>query len=83
MPQLADYFPAVPVGQDQVHHRHIQRPVEASSFERLPGLGHGARLGDYLELWVVREQEGEDLAEGRVVLHHHDPDCRARAQIAP
>src|SRR5919107_4796895 len=81
--QLAEELLAVPVGQGQVEHRHVQSPLEAFPFERLPGLGQGSRLGDHFKLRIIREQDGEGLAEGGVVLQQHDFEWRGRAHGVP
>src|SRR5215212_8448163 len=57
------------------------RPSRVRPPERLPGLGERPHLGHHLEIGLALEHEGEDLPEGGVVLHKHNPELFGFAHV--
>src|SRR5215211_5943789 len=80
--QLLDQLRPVAVGQALVDHSHVNASVQAPPPERLPGLGERPRFGHHLEVGLAVEHEGEDLPEGGVVLHKHNPELFGLAHVS-
>src|SRR5215210_163334 len=71
--QFPDQVGAVAVGEAEIEDHH----VEARPRGLAAGLGHGARLGDHLEVWLAFEQGRNEVPEVGVVVHQHDAgQCR-------